>query len=203
VAWKRDSDEMDEAALDVLAPGLAIVFCGINPGARAATAHHNFVGRSNRFWRVIHRAGFTTEQIAAEQDRLLLAYGCGLTAVVPRATRRASELSSDELLLGRQALRRKMEHYVPRTVAFLGKAAYSAITGGRDLSWGAQPETLAGAAVWVAPNPSGLNRRFSFEDLLEAYGALRLAVGKDLQIVSREQRQRIGGSSQCASSMGE
>jgi TDG/mug DNA glycosylase family protein len=174
-------DRMNETSLDVLAPGLAVVFCGINPGARAAAAGHNFVGRGNRFWRVIHQAGFTPKQISSDQDRSLLNYGCGLTAAVARPTRRADELSRDELLLGGQVLRRKIEHYLPHTIAFLGKAAYASIIARRDISWGSQPDIFAGAAVWVLPNPSGLNRGFSLEELITAYRALRLAVDGNLK----------------------
>ncbi len=67
---------------DIIAEHLAVVFCGINPGLSAAAAGHHFVGRSNRFWRVIHLAGFTPEEILAENDRTILQYRCGLTTVV-------------------------------------------------------------------------------------------------------------------------
>jgi TDG/mug DNA glycosylase family protein len=161
---------------DVIGPGLAVVFCGINPGARAAAAGHNFVGPSNRFWRAIHLAGFTPERIPAEQDLSLLKYGCGLTTAVARATRRADELSRDEFVLAAVALERKIEFYAPHTLAFLGKAAYSALTGRREIAWGPQAGRLGGAAVWVVPNPSGLNRSFSLVELTRHYRELRLAV---------------------------
>jgi TDG/mug DNA glycosylase family protein len=169
---------------DVLRPGLAVIFCGINPGARAAAAGHNFIGRNNRFWRAIHLAGFTPRQIPAEEDRTLLDYGCGLTTAVARPTRRADELSHEELAGASQTLRLKVEHYAPHTVAFLGKAAYAAITARRDIAWGQQADRFGGAAVWLLPNPSGLNRGFSLEQLVEAYGALRLAVATDLAAAS-------------------
>jgi len=73
-----------------------------------------------------------------------------------------------------------MERYAPRIIAFLGKAAYAAIVARRELSWGPQAEPFAGAAVWLLPNPSGLNRAFSLTQLVEAYGALRLAIAGDL-----------------------
>src|ERR1700743_1926862 len=93
-----NTDSM-QALRDVIAPGLSILFCGINPGLRAASTGHHFAGRGNRFWRVLHLAGFTPEQILPEDDRSLLRYGCGLTAVVPRATAQAAELSRSEIEL--------------------------------------------------------------------------------------------------------
>jgi double-stranded uracil-DNA glycosylase len=170
---------------DVIGPGLAVVFCGINPGARAAAAGHNFVGAGNRFWRAINLAGFTPEQIAAEQDQTLLRYGCGLTTAVARPTRRADELSHDELVAAEAVLRAKIERYAPRTLAFLGKAAYAAIAAQKSVAWGRQAATFAGASVWVLPNPSGLNRGFSLGALVKAYSELRLAAQDDLRAAVR------------------
>ncbi len=90
-------------------------------------------------------------------------------------------MTRDELAQAADTLRQKIEHYAPRTLAFLGKAAYSAITTQRNIQWGAQPASFGGAAVWVLPNPSGLNRNFSLDALVEAYKALRLAVANDLR----------------------
>jgi double-stranded uracil-DNA glycosylase len=80
---------MSNSLPDVLAPGLAVVFIGINPGARAAAAGHNFAGSNNRFWRAVHLAGFTPVELSAEQDQTFVKYGCGLTTAVARPTRRA------------------------------------------------------------------------------------------------------------------
>ncbi|HEY0146584.1 MAG TPA: G/U mismatch-specific DNA glycosylase [Methylovirgula sp.] len=171
---------MSDGLPDVLAPGLAVVFCGINPGAHAAAAGHNFVGRSNRFWRAVHLAGFTPTELSAEEDQTFVRYGCGLTVAVARPTRRAEEITRDERSAGAAALRARIEHYAPRTIAFLGKASFAAIMGQRHVTWGPQPARFGGAAVWVVPNPSGLNRGFSLDQLVEAYGTLRRAVAKDL-----------------------
>lgn len=160
---------------DVMCTGLAIVFCGINPGMSAALAGHHFVGRSNRFWRVLHLAGFTPEQIRPEQDHTLLKYGYGLTTAVERPTVRADELSNDEFAAAGEKLAKKIAQYAPRYIAFLGKAPLSVISKQRKIQWGRQPTDFGGAAVWVLPNPSGLNRAFRLEDLVSAYRELRLA----------------------------
>ena len=69
---------------DVLTTGLDVVFCGVNPAATAARDGHNFSHPSNRFWSVLHLAGFTDVRLRPSQERQLLTYGCGITAVVPR-----------------------------------------------------------------------------------------------------------------------
>lgn len=161
---------------DLLEPGLSIIFCGINPGMRAASTGHHFEGRNNRFWRVLHLAGFTPEQISPEDDHTVLQYGCGLTTVVPRATARAAELSRSEIELAGADFQRKINHYAPRHVAFLGKMAFSAISGSPGIEWGRQAKPFGGAHAWVLPNPSGLNRSFNLDALVAAYREARIAI---------------------------
>jgi double-stranded uracil-DNA glycosylase len=165
-----------ESLPDIAETGLSVIFCGINPGALAASSGRHFSGRGNRFWRAIHLAGFTPEQIRPEDDRTLLRYGCGLTTVVSRPTARADELTSWEFIAAASGFERKIERYAPQCVAFLGKMAISAMSGVRGIEWGPQPLAFGGARAWVLPNPSGLNRTFSLDALVIAYRELRLAV---------------------------
>ena len=167
---------MGEGLEDILAEHLAVIFCGINPGLTAAAQGHHFAGRGNRFWRTLHLAGFTPEEVRPENDRSILQHQCGLTAVVDRPTARADQLSLQEFSAAAAAFEEKISRYAPRFVAFLGKAAYGALSGQRDVAWGLQPKTFGGASVWVLPNPSGRNRAFSLEQLVEAYRPLYLAV---------------------------
>ncbi|MHB9836572.1 G/U mismatch-specific DNA glycosylase [Paraburkholderia terrae] len=161
---------------DILDTGLSVVFCGINPGLSAASTGHHFEGRGNRFWRVLHLAGFTREQLRPEDDRSILQYACGLTTAVSRPTARAEQLSRSEIKAAAPEFEQKITHYAPRYVAFLGKMAVSELIGKRDVDWGLQSVTFGGASVWVLPNPSGLNRAFSLDALVSAYRELRLAV---------------------------
>lgn len=160
---------------DILAPGLDVVFCGINPGRRAAASGHHFDGRGNRFWRVLFLAGFTPALMTPAQDRLLLAQGCGLTAAVERGTASASELAAHEFTAAADGFIAKIRACRPRRLAFLGKAAYAGMTGRKQVAWGRQAEPFAGAQTWILPNPSGLNRTFSLDELVQAYRALRQA----------------------------
>jgi TDG/mug DNA glycosylase family protein len=170
------SDTPEPASLpDVLAPGLSVVFCGINPAAAAAAVGHSFSHPSNRFWRILHGAGFTPRLLASQEDRELLKFRLGLTAAVGRATRSAGELSKMELVAAIAPLRAKIEQYKPRTIAFLGKPAFAAIQGSPRVDWGPQTLPFGGAKTWVVPNPSGLNRNFSLIQLIECYSALREA----------------------------
>jgi double-stranded uracil-DNA glycosylase len=161
---------------DVLAAGLDVVFCGVNPAASAAADGHNFSNGSNRFWPVLHLAGFTDTRLRAEDERQLLRYGCGITAVVSRPTPTAAEVTLEEFRDAGPSFEAKMRRYQPRAVAFLGKRALSAMLSTRDVAWGRQPTDFAGAIAWVLPNPSGLNRGFTLDALVRAYAELRVAV---------------------------
>jgi TDG/mug DNA glycosylase family protein len=160
---------------DILGAGLNVVFCGINPGMRAAATGHHFCGRNNRFWKVLHLAGYTSALIAPENDREILRYRCGLTTVVERPTAKATEVARHEFVMASVKLRKKIEICRPRHMAFLGKAAYAAITGLNELQWGLQPvQFVSGVSTWVLPNPSGLNRRFNLDALVLAYSQIPL-----------------------------
>lgn len=173
---------------DLIAPHLDVLFCGINPGLTAAATGHHFAGRSNRFWRVIHLAGFTPAEISPQDDRAILGHGCGLTAVVKRPTASADQLSRAEFIAAAAGFEQKVARYRPRFVAFLGKAAYSALSGQREVGWGLQPARMEGASVWVLPNPSGRNLAFGLDDLVDAYRQLRLhaKAGSGLQPERRD-----------------
>jgi TDG/mug DNA glycosylase family protein len=161
---------------DILAPALDVVFCGINPAATAATAGHNFWSPSNRFWPVLHLAGFTDVRLRPEEERRLLEFGCGLTAAVARPTSRAAEVPNGEFLAAAASFEAKIRACSPRFIAFLGKRALAAMTADCDIRWGRQNDIFAGAIAWVLPNPSGLNRAFALSDLVTAYAELRSAL---------------------------
>ncbi|RUP04382.1 MAG: G/U mismatch-specific DNA glycosylase [Mycobacterium sp.] len=161
---------------DILADGLDVIFCGINPAVTAVADGHNFSSRSNRFWPVLHLAGFTDERLRPQEERRLLEYGCGITAVVSRATRRADDISRAEFRQARPEFEAKMRRCAPRVIAFLGKRAVSAITGTSVVDWGRYPGQVAGTTAWILPNPSGLNRTFSLDALVAAYAELRQAL---------------------------
>lgn len=161
---------------DLIAKDLKVLFCGINPGLKSAFEGHHFSGRSNRFWKVLHQAGFTSREIQAVEDAGILEYGYGLTTAVDRATTRADELSAMEFEQAIEAFKAKMIHFKPKCIAFLGKAAYLAFTRKKQVSWGLQAEDFCGAIVWILPNPSGLNRGFTLQDLVLHYRELHQVI---------------------------
>lgn len=161
---------------DVIAPALRVLFCGINPGLYSGATGHHFARPGNRFWPTLHRAGFTPRLFHPSEERELLTHGYGITNLVTRATATADELSPEELVAGQRRLRSKVKRYQPQVVAILGISAYRTAFGQKTVSLGRQSEPLANTAVWVLPNPSGLNAHYQLADLAEHFRTLRIAV---------------------------
>jgi double-stranded uracil-DNA glycosylase len=161
---------------DVIAPGLAVLFCGINPGLYSAATGRHFARPGNRFWPALHQAGFTPRLIHPAQQDELLRYGLGVTNVAPRATARADELAAEELVAGAQLLIQKVIDYRPRWLAVVGVTAYRVAFRDPGATIGRQARRVGDSAVWVLPNPSGLNAWFQIDDLVKQFGRLREAV---------------------------
>src|SRR5687768_18111365 len=101
----------DKTLPDVIAPGLRVLFCGINPGLYTAAIGHHFGRPGNRFWPALHAAGFTPRVFSPFEERELLPLGYGITNVVSRTTAAADELTADELRLGGTQLVAKVKRY--------------------------------------------------------------------------------------------
>jgi double-stranded uracil-DNA glycosylase len=164
---------------DVIAPGLKVLFCGINPGLYSGATGHHFARPGNRFWPVLFQAGFTPRLLEPSQERALLEYGLGITNVVERATAAAAELTSPEMLEGGQRLKEKVIRYQPRCLAVLGIGAYRMAFRKKQASPGRQPEGLGQTVVWVLPNPSGLNAHYQMHDLVELFSEMKAAVERN------------------------
>jgi double-stranded uracil-DNA glycosylase len=163
---------------DVLAEGLDVVFCGLNLAASAVKDGYNFSHRNNRFWPVLHLAGFTDVRLQPADERRLVDYRCGVTAVVRRPTVSASEVSPQEFRSAQPEFEAKIRRYAPRAVAFLGKRALACMLGAPDVDWGRYHPGFAGTQAWVLPNPSGLNIGFSLDQLVDAYSEMRQALSQ-------------------------
>lgn len=161
---------------DVIAPGLRVLFCGINPGLYSGATGHHFARPGNRFWPTLHAAGFTDRLLHPTEERELLARGYGITNIVARATATADELAADELAAGGQRLAAKVAEYRPVYLAVLGITAYRAAFGRPKAALGHQPESIGATEIYVLPNPSGLNAHYTPADLARVFREFRMLV---------------------------
>lgn len=160
---------------DVIAPGLSVLFCGINPGLYSAATGHHFARPGNRFWPTLHQAGFTPRLLTPAEEKQLLELGLGITNLVRRATATADQVTSEELVAGRLRLEKKVRRYQPRFVAVVGIGAFRTAFAQPKALLGPQSQPLAGANLWVLPNPSGLNAHYRIDDFARLFRELRHA----------------------------
>ncbi|MEU7048039.1 G/U mismatch-specific DNA glycosylase [Streptomyces eurythermus] len=159
----------------MVADGLRVLFCGINPGLMSAATGHHFARPGNRFWPVLHLSGFTPRLLRPAEQQELLSYGLGITNVVARATARADELTAEEYVEGGRLLAEKVTRLRPRWLAVVGVTAYRAAFADRMAKVGPQERTIGDTGIWVLPNPSGLNAHWPPATMAEEFRRLREA----------------------------
>ena len=155
---------------------MRVLLVGINPGIRSAEIGHHFAGYSNRFWKLLYESRLVPEPIGTEDDHRLPDWGIGITNLVPRATPGIDTLRPAEFVAGALTLRRKVRRWKPQIVALVGVTLFRSLFAkrpGERIVPGLQPERLEGARVFVLPNPSGRNANFSYQEMLDAFKALR------------------------------
>ncbi len=168
---------------DLLGDDVRLLFVGINPGLWTAATQTHFARPGNRFYPALLRAGIVERRIdpaagMTPEDRdHLRARGIGITNLAPRATARADELSAEELRDGGRRLVDLVARLRPAVVAVAGVTAYRTAFAERGARVGRQPRSLAGAPLWVVPNPSGLNAHESVDSLAAAYAGAARAAG--------------------------
>lgn len=164
---------------DVIAPGLRVLFCGINPGLYSGATGHHFARPGNRFWPALYASGFTDRLLSPFEEHELLSSGYGVTNVVGRATATAAELSAEEFVEGGRRLMAKVQKFRPRFLAVLGVSAYRTAFAQPKARLGLQTESIAQTRIWVLPNPSGLNAHYQPKDLARLFSELRRATEKE------------------------
>lgn len=150
-----------------------MLFCGINPGLYSGATGYHFARPGNRFWPALHASGFTPRRFDPSEQDELLAHGLGITNLVARATARADELTDAELREGGEILVTKLDRYRPRCLAVVGVTAYRTAFGRPKAQVGEQSGSIGETAVWVLPNPSGLNAHWTPATLAQEFARLR------------------------------
>jgi double-stranded uracil-DNA glycosylase len=165
---------------DLLQPDLKLVFCGYNPSLVSGQTGHNYAHPGNRFWRALAAAGITSRVYLPSEDALLIQQGIGFTNLVARPTRRADELTREEIRAGADALIAKLEQCRPGAVAYTGIGVYRWLRRTSSVDWGVQPASVVeGVIDVVVPSPSGLNR-MTFDQIVEHYRVLAPFAGRSV-----------------------
>jgi G:T/U-mismatch repair DNA glycosylase/ADP-ribose pyrophosphatase YjhB (NUDIX family) len=155
---------------DVLAPGLACVFCGINPGRVSDAAAAHFANPRNDFWRLLHDAGFTPRLFDPQEQFSLLDLGIGVTNAAYRTTPGSGDLRRDDF--DRAAFEERIGAVEPRVVAFVGKEAYRGLYNERP-ELGPQLRSIDATGLFVLPSTSPANAAVSYDERRRSFRALR------------------------------
>jgi TDG/mug DNA glycosylase family protein len=160
------------AVPDVLAPGLRVVFCGINPGRVSAAAGAHFANPRNDFWRLLHEAGFTPRLLTPAEQFEAVRYGVGLTNAAHRTTPGSADLRRADFAGAAERLRALAEELRPRWIAFVGKEAYRGAFGVRP-ELGEQELRLGeGTRLFVLPSTSPANAAVPYPERLRWFESL-------------------------------
>jgi double-stranded uracil-DNA glycosylase len=147
----------DTGALpDVLAPGLHVVFCGINPGRVSAAAAAHFANPRNDFWRLLHAAGFTSRLYEPYEQFDVLAEGIGITNAAYRTTPGSGDLRRGDFSGSAERLERLAHELKPSWIGFVGKEAYRGAFNERP-ELGLQERRLGDTQLFVLPSTSPAN----------------------------------------------
>jgi double-stranded uracil-DNA glycosylase len=155
----------------VLQAGLAVVFCGINPGRVSAAAGQHFANPRNDFWRLLHDAGFTPRLLAPAEQVELPHYGYGLTNAAYRTTRGSGDLRRGDFEGSAVRLERIAEELRPGVIAFVGKEAYRGAFGERP-ELGLQRRMLGETRLFVLPSTSPANAAVPYAERLRWFREL-------------------------------
>jgi len=156
---------------DVLAHGLRVLFCGINPGRFSAAAGAHFANPRNDFWRLVHAAGFTPSLLAPSEQHELPEHGLGVTNAAHRMTPGSGDLRRADFAGAAERLERLAAELQPRWIGFVGKEAYRGAFGERAVL-GAQARTLHGTRLFVLPSTSPANAAVPWAERLRWFDEL-------------------------------
>ena len=173
-----DSQRRYRRLRDCVQPGVLVLFVGINPGLRSAQTGHHFAGHSNRFWKLLHESELVSEPLTFREDRHLPEWQLGLTNIIGRCTAGIDVLDPVEYRRGVASLKRKIRLYRPPIVALLGVTIFRMLFSPKEhmkgpLNLGLTTRQLAGAQIFLLPNPSGRNAHYSYRQMLTAFQVLR------------------------------
>lgn len=142
---------------DILAPGLAIVFCGSAVGKASALRGAYYAGPGNAFWPTLAAVGLTPRKLAPEEYKTITKYGLGLTDLAKTIS--GSDHVLTEAHFDCNGLRAKVLRYRPHILAFTSKRAAGEFIR-HPVKYGLMGETIGETALFVLPSPSGAARRY-------------------------------------------
>lgn len=146
---------------DILAPGLALVFCGTAPSRISAAKGAYYANPGNAFWPTLRRTGLVPPDFAVTEFPRLPEFGLGLTDLNKVEIGNDADLTPDGFDI--PGFMAKMRAHRPAAIAFTSKNGARLFLGrGSAPAWGRQGADWEGITLFVLPSPSG-QARASFD----------------------------------------
>jgi TDG/mug DNA glycosylase family protein len=165
------NDTSEQAIPDILASGLRVLFCGINPGRVSAAAGAHFANPRNDFWRLLHDAGFTPRLLSPAEQLEALEHGIGITNAAFRTTPGSGDLRRGDFAGSAERLERLARDLRPAWIGFVGKEAYRGAFNERP-ALGLQARRLGDARLFVLPSTSPANAAVPYSERLRWFEEL-------------------------------
>ena len=167
---------MNKSVPDVIAPGLNVLFCGINPGLYTAAVQEHFGRPGNKFWKALYLSGFTPKLFHPSEQYKLLDLKLGITNLVNRATVSQTDVSANEFIKGGELLTKKIKKYRPEWIAFVGIDAFRTAFTKKAVTVGNQENLIGQTNIWILPSTSGLNAHYTLDKTVKLFKELKKAV---------------------------
>lgn len=159
-SWVRDASatsfskrEEPSSLPDIPPKPGGVLVIGINPAPVSVAAGHYYQGRlGRRLWSRLGRLGLLQDAIPGMEDEAFTRAGNGLTDLVKRPTRRAAELTTDELREGVEDLKKKITQWKPGLILFPFKKVAEVVFGDKNLQPGPGP-SFSDVPTWLLTGP--------------------------------------------------
>ena len=147
---------------DIVTENLDVIFCGTAKGEASARKGFYYAGPGNKFYSILHQAGFTPTKLEPTDCYEINKYNIGLTDLVHTEFGNDNEISDESYDV--EGFIAKMEKYQPKYIAFNSKKGASFVLGFKGITklvdYGLQDKIIGKSKLFVLPSTSGSARRY-------------------------------------------
>ena len=165
---------------DYLRDGLKIISVGLNPSIPSVKAGFYFANPRNRFWKALNSSRLVSVPLEPGEESMQILFNkfqIGFTDLVKRPSRMGKDLKVADYRAWAPVLQEKLLRYQPSVIWFHGVGTYKsylkyAEDKEREVPLGPQKHVIGKSSIFVTPNPSPANAKYSLEELVRYYNEL-------------------------------
>lgn len=165
---------------DYLSSDLKFISVGLNPSVKSAEDGFYYANPRNRFWKALNASRLVSAPLEPgieSVEILFKKFRIGFTDLVKRPSRMGKDLKTADYREWAPVLREKLVQHQPSVIWFHGVGTYKsylkyAEDTVREVKLGAQTHAIGKSSIFVTPNSSPANAKYSLEDLIRYYNEL-------------------------------